>query len=117
MKNLAIVFLFAVSCFAFSGTRSWIIVNPESVSDVAPYEEALSKSDLDKYRYFDKRNTLHFENGLDVELLSANELDAQGISYKHDHVRTAEPAFDTKPVFRLTPDGYLIEIQTRIKVK
>lgn len=117
MKNLAFVFLLAIACFSFSGTRTWIVVNPETVTDVAPYEEALAKSDLDKYRYFDKRNTLHFENGLNVELLSANELDAQGITYKRDHVRTEEPAFDTKPVFRLTPDGYLVEIQTRIKVK
>jgi hypothetical protein len=117
MKNLAVVFLITISCFAFTGTRTWVIVNPDAVVDVAPYEEALSKSDLDKYRYFEKRNTLHFENGLNVELLSANELDAQGIAYKRDHVRTEDPSFDTKPVFRLTNDGYLIEVQTRIKVK
>lgn len=117
MKNLAVVFLLCIACFAFTGTRTWVIVNPGAVADVAPYEEALSKSDLDKYRYFDKRNTLHFENGLDIELLSANELDAQGISYKRDHVRTIVPSFDTKPVFRLTADGILVEIQTRTKVK
>ena len=117
MKNLAIVFLLAVACYSFTGTRTWIVVNPDVVTDLDRYEEALSKSDLDKYRYFDKRNTLHFENGLDIELLSGNELDAQGITYKRDHVRTVEPAFDTKPVFRLTNDGYLIEVQTRIKVK
>ena len=117
MKKLLLLFVLAISCFAFTGTRTWVIVNPEAVADVAPYEDALAKSDLDKYRYFDKRNTLHFENGLNVELLSANELDAQGISYKRDHVRTQDPEFDTKPVFRLSPDGILIEIQTRTKVK
>lgn len=105
------------ACLAFTGAKTWIILNPQAVPDTAPYEEALAKADLDKYRYFDKRNTLHFENGLDVELLSANELDAQGITFRRDHVRTAEPAFDTKPVFRLAPDGTLIEIQTRTKVK
>lgn len=117
MKNLAFVFLLAIVCLSFSGTRTWVIANPETVTDIAPYEEALSKSGLDKYRYTDKRYVMHFENGLNVELLSANELDAQGIPYKRDHVRTAEPAFDTKPVFRLTADGYLVEIQTRTKVK
>ena len=117
MKNLAIVLLLAVACMAFTGTRTWIVVNPDAVADIAPYEEALSKSSLDKYRYTDKRFTMHFENGLNVELLSANELDAQGIPYKRDHVRTQEPEFDTKPVFRLTADGYLVEIQTRTKVK
>jgi hypothetical protein len=117
MKNLAIVFLLAIACFSFTGTRTWVIVNPEIVNDIAPYEEALSKSSLDKYRYQDKRYTMHFENGLNIELLSANELNAQGISYKTDHIRTAEPEFDTKPVFRLTQDGYLVEVQTRTKVK
>lgn len=117
MKNLAIVFLIAIVCYSFTGTRTWLIVNPETVTDVAPYEDALSKSSLDKYRYKDKRYTMHFENGLNIELLSSNELDAQGISYKADYIRTTEPAFDTKPVFRLTPDGILVEVQTRTKVK
>ncbi len=117
MNKLALVFLIAIACYSFTGTRTWVIVNPETVTDIAPYEEALSKSSLDKYRYKDKRYVMHFENGLNIELLSANELDAQGISYKADHIRTEEPAFDTKPVYRLTPDGILVEVQTRTKVK
>jgi hypothetical protein len=117
MKSFTLIFLFAIACLSFTGTRTWVVANPEAVADVAPYEEALSKSGLDKYRYIDKRYVMHFENGLNIELLSANELDAQGIAYKRDHVRTEEPAFDTKPVFRLTPDGYLLEVQTRTKVK
>ena len=117
MKKLLALLLIAFTCMSYTGIRTWVIVNPDSVSDINPYEDALSRSDLDKYRYFDKRNTLHFENGLDVELLSGHELDAQGIAYKKDHVRTQDPEFDTKPVFRLTEDGYLVEVQTRIKVK
>lgn len=107
----------AIASFAFTGARTWVILNPEVVENIVPYEEALAKADLDRYRYFDKRSTLHFENGLNVELLSANELQAQGIAVKTDRVRTADPEFDTKPVFRLTPDGILLEIQTRTKVK
>lgn len=117
MKKLLLLLVVAIGCFAFTGTRTWVIVNPNAVEDIGPYEDALAKADLDRYRYIDKRNTLHFETGLDVELLSANELDAQGISYKRDRVRTQDPEFDTKPVFRLSPDGIIIEIQTRTKVK
>lgn len=117
MKKALLLFALVIACFAFTGPRTWIIMNPEAVNDVAPYEEALAKADLDKYRYFDKRNTLHFESGLDVDLLSGNELDAQGIQFKRSHVRTEDPEFDTKPVFRLSPDGIIIEVQTRTKVK
>ncbi|HTF03288.1 MAG TPA: hypothetical protein VK826_04650 [Bacteroidia bacterium] len=117
MKHVLLLLIFVSASLAFTGTRTWVILNPETVEHVTPYEDALAKADLDKYRYFDKRNTLHFENGLNVELLSANELQAQGIAVKTDRVRTEEPAFDTKPVFRLSPDGILIEVQTRSKVK
>ena len=117
MKRFLIFLLIGMPFFAFTDTRSWVYIHEEVVADIAPYTEALVKSDLDKYRYFDKRNTLHFENGLDVELLSANELTASGIPFKRDHVRTEVPSFDTKPIFKLTADGILVEIQTRSKIK
>jgi hypothetical protein len=117
MKRLLVLLLISFPLLSLQTTTSWVYLNPQIVADLAPYDEALAKSDLDKYRYFDKRNTLHFENGLDVELLSANELIAAGIPVNTSHVRTQEPAFDTKPVFRLTPDGILVEVQTRNKVK
>ncbi len=117
MKRLLICLLISMPFFAFTDTRSWIYLHEEKVSDIAPYTQALIKSDLDKYRYFDQRNTLHFENGLDVELLSADELTAAGIPFNKDHVRTQATSFDTKPIFKLTVDGILVEIQTRTKIK
>ncbi len=117
MKKLIVLMLLVIACFAFTGTRTWVILNPTVVENLAPYEDALAKADLDRYRYFEKRSVLHFDNGLNVELLSANELTAQGIPVKTDRVRTADPEFDTKPIFKLTTDGILLEIQTRIKVK
>jgi hypothetical protein len=117
MKRYLLLLLVVIASLAFTGTRTWVIVNPEVVESIEPYEDALGKADLDRYRYFDKRSTLHFENGLNVELLSANELEAQGIAVKRDRVRSSEPEFDTKPVFRLASNGILLEIQTRTKVK
>lgn len=117
MKRLIVLLLISLPLMALQTPASWVYLNPQAVADIAPYNEALAKSDLDKYRYFDKRNTLHFENGLDVELLSANELIAAGIPVNTSHVRTQEPAFDTRPLFRLTSGGILVEVQTRNKVK
>lgn len=117
MKRFIAFLLICLPLLSFQETKSWIYLNPQLVADLAPYTDALNKADLDRYRYFDKRNVLHFENGLDVELLSANELTAAGIPVKTERVRTVEPAFDTKPVFRLAPNGVLLEIQTRTKIK
>ncbi len=117
MKRFLFFLLISLPLLSLTDARSYVYVNPNAVTEIAPYTEALSHSDLDKYRYFDKRNTLHFENGLDVELLSANELTAAGIPFNRDHVRTEVPAFDTKPIFKLTSSGILVEIQTRSKIK
>jgi hypothetical protein len=117
MKRLLFILLVSIPLLSLTDTRSWIYHNQEKVTDLTPYTEALKNSDLDKYRYFDKRNTLHFDNGLDVELLSANELTEAGIPFKKDHVRTEVPAFDTKPIFKLAANGILVEVQTRVKIK
>ena len=117
MKRFLVLLLIGLPLLAFTDSRSWLFVNPNVVSDTAPYSAALAQSDLDKYRYFDKRNTLHFDNGLDVELLSANELTAAGIVFNKDHVRTEVPSFDTHSIFKLTANGILVEVQTRSKIK
>jgi hypothetical protein len=117
MKRFLLFLVFCIPLFSFTDTRSYIWVNPQVVSDIAPYDAALSSADMDKYRYFDQRNTLHFDNGLDLILLSANELTALGVSFNRDHVRTAVPAFDTHSVFKLTSNGTLVEVMTRSKIK
>lgn len=117
MKRFIAFLLICLPLLSFVETKSWVYLNPAAVTDLKPYDEALAKCDLDRYRYFDKRTVLHFENGLDVELFSANEMTALGMPVKTDRVRTQEPEFDTKPIFRLSPNGVILEIQTRIKVK
>jgi hypothetical protein len=98
-------------------TRTWVYQNPGIVSDLTPYDAALAASDLDRYRYFDHRNIIHFDNGLNVELMSANELTAMGITVKTNHVRTHEPQFDTGSVFKLAQNGHLVEVMTKTKIK
>ncbi|GAB4134114.1 MAG: hypothetical protein Fur0041_06950 [Bacteroidia bacterium] len=117
MKKFAALAMLGILFFSFQAAQSWIYINPESVKNLEDYTTALSKCDLDKYRYMDKRNTLHFESGLDVQLLSANEMIAKGMQVKLDRVRTTEPEFDTKPLFRLTESGHIVEMLTRNKIK
>jgi hypothetical protein len=107
----------ALPLTAMQNVKSYVILNPELVADVRPYEAALEAANMDKYRYFDKRNTIRFENGLLVELLSAHEMGILGLPVKTERVRTTEPEFDTGSIFQLTPDGVLVEVMTKTKIK
>jgi hypothetical protein len=121
MKRFLTLFFIALPLlYSFKpadATRTWVYLNPQVVTDLTPYDVALTASDLDRYRYFDHRNTLHFENGLNVELLSADEVTALGITVKTSHVRTQEPSFNTGSVFKLAENGHLVEVMTRTKLK
>lgn len=96
---------------------SYHYLNPTSVQDLVPYTTALSKADLDRYRYIDERNVLVFDTGLQVELLSANEMKALNMPVRIERVRTEKPAFNTGSVFKLTAEGGIAEVMTKTKVK
>ncbi|MBI3511313.1 MAG: hypothetical protein HY064_11660 [Bacteroidetes bacterium] len=117
MKRFLVILLLSLPMFSMTDPRSWVFTNPNTVSNIDDYNLALSKAELDHYRYHDKRYVMHFESGLNVELLSSNELDALNIPYKSDRIREKDPEFDTKPIFKLASDGTILEVQTRIKYK
>ncbi|MGL5890204.1 MAG: hypothetical protein ACRC3B_09980 [Bacteroidia bacterium] len=118
MLSGILLFAFCVLQLSFTTPAgSYVYLNPETVTDTNPYTAALSKADMDRYRYMDERNTLVFESGLKVELLSANEMKALNMPLRIERVRTEKPGFDTGSIFRLTPEGGIVEIMTKTKVK
>ncbi|MCA6364076.1 MAG: hypothetical protein IM638_13635 [Bacteroidetes bacterium] len=122
-RYVAVLFSMLISAFSIvllsfsTPAGSYRFLNPEVVTDLTPYTKALEVADMDRYRYMDERNTLLFEGGLKVELLSANEMTALGMPVRMERVRTAKPGFDTGSVFKLTADGVLVEVMTKTKVK
>ncbi|MFN8712769.1 MAG: hypothetical protein ACK5Z2_07940, partial [Bacteroidota bacterium] len=59
MLSGILLFVFSLLLLSFTTPAgSYVYVNPESVSDLTPYTEALSKADMDRYRYMDERNTI-----------------------------------------------------------
>lgn len=119
MKQVLLLFLLICGIHATAqtgNTRSYVITQKGTVTDVAPYEKAMETGNWDKYRYFDKRSVIRFETGLVIELLSANEMQATGLPVLTDRVRTKDPDFDTQSVFRLTSGGIIVEMM-RTKIK
>ncbi|HTL82658.1 MAG TPA: hypothetical protein VL651_13185 [Bacteroidia bacterium] len=117
MKRFVVFLLLVLPLLSMTDPRSFVFVNPNVVTNIDDYNYALCKADLDKYRSMDKRYTMHFEGGLDVELLSANEMTALNLPFNASHIRQQDPDFDTKPIFKLAADGIIIEVQTRVKYK
>ncbi len=73
---------------------------------------ALVKQDLEPYRLYDKRTTLKFDNGFDVELLSAKELEAlHMIPDAATYHEVFLPGF-RMPVFHMAGSGFVTAAYT-----
>ena len=80
--------------------------------DVTPYIHALEKADLDRYRFVKMRRVLRFEQGLEVELFSGEELDEMKIDYKKEKVNTDVGPLIHNARFKLHDNGQIIEQHT-----
>lgn len=93
------------------------ITDKGSVSDSKPYEEAIKKADMEIYRCKTKRNTIVFDNGLKVELISAAEMFALGMKVSiNDYSDTRAPHF-IQPIFHLNDNGTLSAMYTKPDMK
>lgn len=83
------------------------------ISNVGRYDAdkltaALKNCQLDRYRKLNSRSILQFEDGTTVSLLSVKELEALGIAV--DKTTLLGDNEENKNVFRLKPNGYIMEI-------
>lgn len=60
--------------------QTFNIVNNGSAIDIKAYEDAIKSSNMESYRYKTKRDTIIFDNGVEIELLSAQELYLSGMT-------------------------------------
>jgi hypothetical protein len=76
--------------------------------DAVKLEQALLKCTLDRYRREDRRVTMKFEDGTKVELFSAAELKAKGVTFDYTAINNSTE-FELESTFILHPDGFIIE--------
>jgi hypothetical protein len=84
----ALLLFFICSLSAQTLTPGFVILNPRSVTNLSDFVYALKHNDLDKYRHADHRTTIHFTEGLNVELLSGSEMLAAGLPVDMSKVNT-----------------------------
>lgn len=94
--------------------NSFKITNAASVTNLSVYEKALNVPDIESFRYRTKRNTLVFDNGLTVELLSAQELFIKGENILPNNYSDTRDKKYIQPVFRLADNGSLVAMYTKV---
>ena len=93
---------------------TFIIESTGSVTNVKPYVHAIQKANMEAYRYKTKLDTISFDNGVKVVLLSAQELFIKGIHIEVADYTDEQSVGYTKPVFHLTSDGKLVALYKSI---
>jgi hypothetical protein len=119
-KNLLIIFIL-LGFTSISQIITTQIGTFEIVKNLNPerndyYNQSISKSNLENYRLKNKRVTLNFKNGFDIELLSAKELFLKHIeidlnSYLEDFEKNSN-----LPLFVVMENGWIgAEISSQTK--
>ena len=90
------------------------IIKTAGVTDLSVYEKALNVPDIESFRYRTKRNTLVFDNGITVELLSAQELFIKGEIVEPNNYSDTRDKRYIQPIFHLAENGSLIAMHTKI---
>lgn len=93
-------------------------LNAKEINGSSKYVEAFKTADMTKFRFQNKRNTIIFENGLKVELFSADELTQKGYQVDSRKLLISEPTHKAFYTFALSPDGKtILQKFTKTKIK
>lgn len=112
------VFIFASSFSQEANSPgSFQIINNGNVADIQLYNVAIHKADMENYRYKTKRNTILFDNGLKAELISAEEMFAQGMKVNTNNYSDTRDPLYIQPVFHLNDNGTLSAMYTKTNMK
>src|SRR5258708_3453600 len=90
------------------------IIKTAGVTNLSAYEKALNVPDIESFRYRTKRNTIEFDNGFTVELLSAQELFIKGEIIEPNNYSDTRDKRYIQPIFHLADNGSLIALHSKI---
>lgn len=93
------------------------VISRGNVTDIQPYETAIANADMEAFRYRNTRCVITFDNGLQVELLSAVEMQQLGHNIVVGDYKTADAPNWIAPVFHLNEDGTLSAMYTKPDLK
>lgn len=92
----------------YSQSNTYTIINENKVSNISDYQIAMDKANFDSYRYIDTRRLITFDTGVEIELLSASELQVLKIPVDVSKANIYNKDTETSPVYRLGNNGYIL---------
>ncbi len=107
--SAVLAFVFFSFSFVFKGTikGSFNINNAKDQTQVEFYKKSIEAADLEGYRLRDERVKIKFQNGFELEFLSANELLRLGIAVNVNEYQTKFADDFIMPSFNILPSGHL----------
>jgi len=115
MKKTAltfVTFLFLSFVSVYGQEDTYKIVKTNNVLNIDDYKFAMDKANFDSYRYLNTRRKLTFNTGVEIELLSVQELQGLQLSVDASKASVFDSQTETHPIYKLGNNGYiLIEIQ------
>jgi len=111
-KKLTIFVMLIVSAITiFSQNKtipnSFSILNNKNPEKAGFYKTSIEAADMEQYRLRDKRSRLIFDNGFEIELLSAKELFLKNQKININNYETALSQNAEPPVFAVLDNGHL----------
>lgn len=117
IKFTITVILIFTGFFACSQTFQIKDQSNLSNDEITVYKKAIESANLENYRNKSTNQTIEFDNGLKVELISAKELIIKGYNLNiNQYQDTRNPEF-VFPKFHLHESGYLIALYQKIQSK
>ncbi|MBL4703396.1 MAG: hypothetical protein JKY54_02685 [Flavobacteriales bacterium] len=111
--NLTLFFaFFLISTISFSQTETYEITSQGSLTDVSEYANAMNDGNFDSYRFQSKRRTIVFESGVEVQLLSVNELVAKSVTVDASMAIGDNVSIADEGLWKLTASGHIIRTQS-----
>ena len=87
--------------------NSFAVNKLANADNEAFYQKSIEAADMESYRLKDKRTTLVFENGFEVEMFSAKELFVKGEAINpNSYKESFAPKYEL-PIFNILDTGHL----------
>ena len=117
-RPLLIFFILLISKLSFCQTpiqsfESHLSPNLQGFTK-SQIDSFISKAPFENYRLRNRRDTLTFDNGFKIVLMSANEMAQLGLINNTSSYQEAFPANYKLPVFHLTPQGWVMAAYTPV---